>query len=47
MDCYQGVDLASNTLESLVTWDVTGHARREQERLRPGSRSSRATQGGY
>lgn len=44
MDLYQGVDLAPNTLESLVTWDVSGHARREQDRLRPGSRPSKATQ---
>lgn len=30
---YEGVDLAPVTLESLVTWDVSGHARRDQERL--------------
>lgn len=30
---YEGVDLAPTTLESLVTWDVSLHARRDQERL--------------
>jgi hypothetical protein len=30
---YEGVELAPNTLESLVTWDICGHARREQDRL--------------
>jgi hypothetical protein len=32
-ECYEGVDLAPSTLESLVTWDVSAHARREQDRL--------------
>jgi hypothetical protein len=32
-DCYHGVNLAPSTLESLVTWDVSVHARREQDRL--------------
>ena len=32
-DSYEGVDLAPTTLESLVTWDVSAHARRDQERL--------------
>jgi hypothetical protein len=30
---YRGVELAPSTLESLVTWDICGHARREQDRL--------------
>lgn len=30
---YYGVALAPKTLESLVTWDVSGHAQCEKERL--------------
>lgn len=33
-DGYEGVDLTPTTLDSLVTWDVSGHARRDQERIR-------------
>lgn len=33
-DGYEGVDLTPKTLDSLATWDVSGHARREQERIR-------------
>jgi hypothetical protein len=36
-DCYHGVELAPTTLESLVTWDISVHARREQDRLQPSS----------
>jgi hypothetical protein len=36
-DNYRGVDLAPNTLESLVTWDVSGHAQRERDRLAAGT----------
>jgi hypothetical protein len=32
-DCYRGIELAPTTLESLATWDVSGHAQRERERL--------------
>ena len=32
-DPYRGIELAPTTLDSLVTWDVSGHARREQDRL--------------
>ena len=32
-DSYEGVNLAPTTLESLVTWDVSLHARRDQERV--------------
>ena len=46
-DCYDGVDLAPNTLDSLVTWDVSGHARREQERWRSVHRGFDRTRGGY
>lgn len=47
VDCYHGVDLAPCTLEVLVTWDVSVHARREQERLTAAGRNPGATQGGY
>ena len=30
---YRGVELAPHTLESLVTWDVSGHAQRERDRM--------------
>ena len=46
VDCYQGVDLAPTTLESLATWDVSGYARREQDRLRSTYRTAKATLGG-
>jgi hypothetical protein len=45
-DCYEGVDLAPRTLDSLVTWDVSGHARREQDRLSV-RRLFGKTRGGY
>lgn len=32
-DWYLGVDLTPRTLESLVPWDVSARARREQVRL--------------
>ena len=44
---YDGVELAPHTLESLVTWDVCGHARREQDRLTAAYRAPKGTQGGY
>jgi hypothetical protein len=47
MDYYRGVELAPTTLESLVTWDVSGHARCEQERLSSAYRNARVTRGGY
>lgn len=46
-DCYEGVDLAPRTLESLVTWDVSGHARREQDRLSSAYRTPKEAQGDY
>ncbi len=33
LDAYHGIELAPTTLDSLVTWDVSVHARREQDRL--------------
>ena len=47
IDCYRGLELAPKTLESLVTWDVSGHARCEQDRLSSAYRARRATRGGY
>jgi len=44
---YDGVELAPNTLESLVTWDVCGHARREQDRLTAAYRPPKGTQAGH
>jgi hypothetical protein len=47
MDCYQGVELAPCTLESLVTWDVSLHAQREKDRMSSAYRNPRAVHGGY
>lgn len=47
MNCYQGINLAPNTLESLVTWDVSGHAQREQDHLNAAYRVPKAMRGGY
>lgn len=44
---YDGVDLAPKTLDSLVTWDVSGHARREQDRWSSVQRIIDRTRGGY
>ena len=38
VDHYEGIDLAPSIPESIATWDVSGHARREQDRLRPNNR---------
>jgi hypothetical protein len=46
-DCYRGVDLAPSTLESLVTWDVSGHAQRERDRLSSAYRRPETVQGSY
>jgi hypothetical protein len=32
-ECYRRVDLTPSTLETLLTWDVSVHAQREQDRL--------------
>ena len=47
MDYYRGVELAPKTLESLVTWDVSGHAQCERDRLSSCYRNRRKMQGGY
>ena len=44
---YRGVELAPHTLESLVTWDVSGHAQRERDRMTPAYRTPKVVQGGY
>ena len=47
MSNYRGVELGPHTLESLVTWDVCGHAQRERERMTPAYRTPKVVQGGY
>ena len=44
---YQGVEFAPHTLESLVTWDVSGHAQQERDRMTSAYRTPKAVQGGY
>ena len=44
---YHGVEFAPHTLESLVTWDVSGHAQRERDRMTSAYRIPKAVQGGY
>jgi hypothetical protein len=44
---YYGLDLKPKTLASLVTWDVSGHAQCEKDRLNTAYRSRRVTRGGY
>ena len=46
-DYYRGVELAPSTIESLVTWDVSGHARLEQGRLNSAYRRRDTIHGGY
>jgi hypothetical protein len=43
---YYGLELKPKTLESLVTWDVSGHAQCEKDRLNSAYRN-RHTRGGY
>jgi hypothetical protein len=45
-DHYEGVDIAPQTQDSLITWDVSGRARREQDRWRSVDRIVDRT-GGY
>ena len=44
---YYGIELSPKTVESLVTWDVSGHAQCEKERLALICRTKRSTRGGY
>ncbi len=46
-ECYRRVDLAPSTHDTLVTWDVSVHARREQDRLSSAWRVPGSIQGGY
>jgi hypothetical protein len=46
-ECYGRVDLTPSTLETLVTWDVSVHAQREQDRLASAWRMPGAIHGGY
>jgi hypothetical protein len=48
LDYPRGVELAPKTLESLVTWDVSGHAQCEKDRMNCFYHHRRgAMQGGY
>ena len=42
-----GVELSPKTVESLVTWDVSGHAQCEKDRLSSAYRSRTRTRGAY
>jgi hypothetical protein len=44
---YYGLELGPKTHESLVTWDVSGHAQCEKDRFSTAYRSKRVTRGGY
>jgi hypothetical protein len=46
-DSERRPELAPITLESLVTWDVCGHAQREKDRMNSACRVRGATEGGY
>ena len=46
VEYYRGVDLTVSPLVSLVTWDVSAYARREQDRLSSVYRASSII-GGY
>ena len=44
---YYGIELSPKSVESLVTWDVSGHAQCEKERLSSIFLTKRTTRGGY
>ena len=46
-DYRRGVELAPKTIESLVTWDVSGHAQCEKDRMNAFCRRRGAMQAGY
>ncbi len=46
-DYHRGVELAPNVPESLVTWDVSGHAQCEKERMNSAWRTRTAVHHGY
>ena len=47
LDYSREVELGPKTLESLVTWDVSGHAQCEKDRLNSLYRLRGAMQAGY
>ena len=47
LDYRRGVELAPKTLESLVTWDVSGHAQCEIDRMSALYRHRGPMRGGY
>jgi hypothetical protein len=47
VEYYGVVEIAPKTVESLVTWDVSGHAQCEKDRFSSAYRSSIKTWGGY
>ena len=44
---YYGLELRPKTLESLVTWDVSGHAQCEKDRMNAAYRTRGAMHRGY
>ena len=42
---YQGVELGPNTLDSLVTWDISLRAQREHDHMNCAYRAARARRG--
>lgn len=44
---YYGVELAPKTVEGLVTWDISGRAQCEKDRLSSIYRVRKTTRGGY
>ena len=44
---YYGLELRPKTPESLVTWDVSGHAQCEKDRLSTAYRTRHHMRGGY
>ena len=47
LQCTQGLELAPRTIESLVTWDVLGHAQCEKDRMSASYRVRGVMQAGY
>ena len=46
-DYHRGVELAPSVPESLVTWDVSGHAQCEKDRMNSACRARGALHRGY
>jgi hypothetical protein len=47
IDYHRGVELAPSVPETLVTWDVSGHAQCEKDRMNSACRGRGAMQRGY